>query len=184
MLIRSTFAEVLGTYYQLRRLCSGPRQNLLSHERVNFLSAAATKEGVQHIIGCFNFVRDFCPALFAIADKPLFTLAAKGKGRTKVDWGPEHDDALSQMKAMVDGSMLITPDPKRRLHVRTDASRLGIGCVLFQCSDNGTPQAICYAGKAFDSTQQDYSTVEQEPMLWCTLASALKILPKDTLSLW
>ena len=108
----------------------------------------------------------------------------KGKGRTKVDWGPEHDNALSQMKAMVDGSMLITLDPKRRLHVRTDASRLGIGCVLFQYSDNGTPQAICYAGKAFDSTQQDYSTVEQEPMLWCTLASALKILPKDTLSLW
>jgi transposase InsO family protein len=126
------------------------------------LAPATTVEGVQHILGCFNFVRDFCPALFAITAKPLYSLAATGKGRTKVDWGPQHDFALSELKKMVEGSILITPDPKRRLHVRTDASRLGIGCVLFQYSDTGTPQAICYAGKAFDSTQRDYSTVEQE----------------------
>lgn len=126
------------------------------------LSPASTAEGVQHILGCFNFVRDFCPALFAITAKPLYTLAASAKGRSPVAWGPSHDHALSEMKKMVEGSMLITPDPTRRLHVRTDASRLGIGCVLFQYSDSGVPQAICYAGKAFDSTQRDYSTVEQE----------------------
>ena len=126
------------------------------------LPPAKTAEGVQHILGCFNFVRDFCPALFAITAKPLYTLAASAKGRSPVDWGPQHDKALCDIKAMIEGSMLITPDPTRRLHVRTDASRLGIGCVLFQYSDDGVPQAICYAGKAFDSTQRDYSTVEQE----------------------
>ena len=126
------------------------------------LAPASTAEGVQHILGCFNFVRDFCPALFAITAKPLYTLAASAKGRSPVLWGPQHDQALSDIKKMVDGSVLISPDPKRGLHVRTDASKLGIGCVLFQYSDDGIPQAICYAGKAFDSTQRDYSTVEQE----------------------
>ena len=126
------------------------------------LPPAKTAEGVQHILGCFNFVRDFCPALFAITAKPLYTLAASAKGRSPVAWGPQHDKALCDIKSMIEGSMLITPDPKRRLHVRTDASRLGIGCVLFQYTDDGVPQAICYAGKAFDSTQRDYSTVEQE----------------------
>ena len=126
------------------------------------LAPASTAEGVQHILGCFNFVRDFCPALFAITAKPLYTLAASAKGRSPVLWGPQHDQALSDIKKMVDGSVLISPDPRRSLHVRTDASKLGIGCVLFQYSEDGIPQAICYAGKAFDSTQRDYSTVEQE----------------------
>ena len=137
----------------------------LDSDRTSSLTAlqpAKTAEGVQHILGCFNFVRDFCPALFAITAKPLYTLAASAKGRSPVAWGPLHDQALNDIKSMIAGSMLITPDPKRRLHVRTDASRLGIGCVLFQYTDDGVPQAICYAGKAFDSTQRDYSTVEQE----------------------
>ena len=59
------------------------------------LPPAKTAEGVQHILGCFNFVRDFCPALFAITAKPLYTLAASAKGRSPVDWGPQHDKAPS-----------------------------------------------------------------------------------------
>ena len=125
------------------------------------LEPAKTTEGTQHILGCFNFVRDFCPATFAIAAKPLYTLASTGKGRSPVKWDSTHDTALALIKDMVNGSMLITPIPNVTLHVRTDASRLGIGCVLFQYID-GVPRAICYAGKAFDKTQRDYSTVEQE----------------------
>ena len=48
------------------------------------------------------------------------------------------------------------------LIVRTDASILGVGGMLLHIDNSGKELPIAYAGKAFNKTEQKWSTYEQE----------------------
>ena len=52
-------------------------------------------------------------------------------------------------------------DPKRELHLVTDASDLAVGACLYQY-DGGNPYAIAYTSRSLNAAELNYTVQEKE----------------------
>ncbi len=68
-------------------------------------------------------------------------------------------DTLKQ--AIVAAPMLRFLDYSKEIRVRTDASKIGIGAVLFQVI-GGVEEPVAFLSKSFRQTESAWSTIEQE----------------------
>ena len=77
-------------------------------------------------------------------------------------WGEVEQSAFDAIKAaMLTAPMLYHLDYDLPIRIRTDASTIGIGAVLFQVID-GVEKPVAYLSKAFNETERKWSTIEQE----------------------
>jgi len=114
---------------------------------------------VRSFVGLVNFFRDFIPA-FAQRARPLTQLCGKG---AQFVWGAEQQHAFDVIKvAVIECQVLAFIDPQLELVVQTDASTKGIGAVLLQRGGAHGEQPIAYLSRSFNSTEQRWSTIEQE----------------------
>ena len=110
-------------------------------------------------IGFIQFFRRFVKD-FSSLSKPLTNLTSK---KVKFEWNDEHQKAFETLRRKcANCPMLAFVDYSKPLYLRTDASMVGIGGMLFQYDENGKELPVSFVSKALDDTQKNWSTIEQE----------------------
>jgi RNase H-like domain found in reverse transcriptase/Reverse transcriptase (RNA-dependent DNA polymerase)/Integrase zinc binding domain/Integrase core domain/Zinc knuckle/Aspartyl protease len=116
------------------------------------------QHSLQVALGLFNYYRKFVPAFSSIAD-PLNRLLRKNQ---RWEWTEEHQKSFDAIKLFLTSSpVLALPDFSKQFTVHCDASATGIGAVLTQVFD-GIDRVICYASKALNAAQKNYSATDRE----------------------
>ena len=149
--------EILG--YQLNdigiTLSMEKKQGLLDMQR------PTSQTNLRSFNGLANYFRPFIDN-FANIIKPL--TAASGKELQ--EWTAEMDGAFTAVKLAVQAlEMLYYIDDEQPLFLRTDASNIGAGGILFQRFIDGDvveEKPIAFVSKAFNDTEKNWSTIEQE----------------------
>ena len=154
----------------------------LGGDKVEFLGVTVTGDGVAHTEGrkealanmtvptdkpqlrCFlgiaNFFRRHVKD-FSLIAAPLTALTRKDHP-FKLNWGTVEQNAFDTLKqAIVAAPMLKFLDYSKEIRVRTDASKIGIGAVLFQVIE-GVEEPVAFLSKSFSQTESAWSTIEQE----------------------
>lgn len=85
------------------------------------------------------------------------------KKRKNFTWTPEAQQSFEEMKtALTSAPFLITPDFTKRFYIQCDASKTGVGSVLFQIHDDGNERPIAFMSKKLNPAQRNYSITELE----------------------
>lgn len=58
--------------------------------------------------------------------------------------------------------MLVNPDFSKRFFIQCDASKTGVGSVLFQRDNDGGENPIAYMSQKLNAAQRNYSVTELE----------------------
>lgn len=147
------------------------RRYELDQERKDSITSIpfpTTLKKMQQFLGAAIFFRSFVPH-FASLTAPLHDMT-----RQEFDW--KHPDRWSQdyrkvfddlKLALLEAHTLYLPDYSLEWILRTDASLLGVGAVLFQlyvASDSADPiyQPIAFVSHKFSAQASRWTTIEQE----------------------
>ena len=105
---------------------------------------------VRRCVGLCTYYRRFVPGFAAIA-KPLHQLTEKGR---HFEWTDECDAAFKQLKkALTEGGGVFVVD--------TDASDVGIGCILSQI-ENGEERVIANYSRTLRKPERNYCVTRKE----------------------
>jgi hypothetical protein len=109
---------------------------------------------IRSFLGLAGYYRHFIPDFSRIA-KPMIELLKKG---VKFSWNEKCEEAFHTLRAhLTTAPVLAKPDTFRPFDVYSDASGIGLGCVLMQ--DN---RVIAYASRALRTHEQNYPTHDLE----------------------
>ena len=119
---------------------------------------------VRSFLGLAGYYRIFIQG-FSIIASSLITLLRKG---VKFEWDDKCQSSFERLKEiLVEALMLIQPTSGRDYIMYSDASRIGLGCVLMQDG-----KVVAYASKQLKLHEQNYPTHNLE---LATIVFALKI---------
>ena len=139
----------------------------LSPTRVDSLlrmAPAKNVDEVRHILGSFVFCRSWLGNSAAMS-APLTDLLKKSSVFT---WGADQERALRLLKeaSILSPCLLGILDKHRKVFARTDASILGVACVIFQffIDEHGVekPKPYAYASRRFSPTEFRWVLNEKE----------------------
>ena len=114
---------------------------------------------VRSFLGFTNYYRKFVYK-YAHKARPLNKLIsgenAKKKNR-KVEWMPEHEATFQELKtACSETPVLAYANYKKSFRLNTDASKTGLGAVLYQQQDDNSYRVIAYVSRSLSKTEQNY----------------------------
>lgn len=131
------------------------------------LSAVAdfrTPENVHELrqfLGLSSYFRKFIKGFATIA-RPLTLLTKKN---VPWSWGTDQNNALETLKRLLTSDPVLTIySPKRETQIHTDASKVGLGGVLLQRSENGEWKVVAYASRQTTATEAKYHSFELEAL--------------------
>ena len=109
---------------------------------------------VRRSLGLAGYYRRFVRG-FSIIVSPLTKLLRKG---IKFEWTDKCQNSFEQLKGMlVEEPILMQPTLGKKYTLYTDASRIGLGCVLMQ-----DEKVVAYASRQLKPHEQNYPTHELE----------------------
>lgn len=115
-------------------------------------------KGVRRFVGMVSWYRRFIPN-FATRIAPIVKLTRKSQ---QFLWTSECEAAFRDIKqCLVEAPILTCPDFTKEFILQTDASQVGLGCVLTQNFDDGE-RVISYASRSLTPQESKYSTTELE----------------------
>ena len=137
---------------------------------------------LQSFLGFTNYFRKYIAGYASIAEpllelmRGLYKPSQKGKsgkgkrqrGRikpdiTKWEWGERQKKAFCEIKdALVSPPVLDYPDFNKDFVLHVDASRTGLGGVLYQKGDDGKLRVLAYGSKSLGATERNYSAHKLE----------------------
>lgn len=128
-------------------------------EALRQIRAPTSTAELRSFLGLANYFRQFVPN-YAVVSKPLTALCSP---KVAFRWAEEQETAFQTLKKAACNCQLLSHlDYDRPIILRTDASTLGVGGVLFQMGEEGRERPIAFVSKAFNETEQRWSTIEQE----------------------
>ena len=137
-------------------------------EAVRAWPVPARVTDVRAFLGTAGYYRKFIKD-FSKTSTPLSELT---KDDVKFEWGAKQQSAFQQLKdAIVEGPVLILPDPKLPFVVHTDASGYAVGAVLQQDQGHGL-QPIAFLSKKMLPAETRYPVHEQELLAIITALGA------------
>lgn len=133
-------------------------------EKISAIKSARTPMNVQELksfLGLVNFYGRFFPNLATIAN-PLNKLTRKD---VKFWWSKECQNSFQLIKKEICSDRVLTHyDPSLPIKLATDASPVGIGCVLSHLMPNKTEKPIAFASKTLTVTEKRYSQIDKEAL--------------------
>jgi transposase InsO family protein len=118
-----------------------------------------TKKELQSFLGFANYFREHIP-LFAHVSRPLDKLR-NHRDLCSV-WGPQEQASFEALKALLVSSQVLSfPDFAQPFFVATDASRRGLGAVLYQ-GEKGSERWISFVARALRPGEEGYSATQKE----------------------
>ena len=130
---------------------------------------------LQTFLGFTGFYRKFIPGYSTVAYPMLKLLkssdagkkACKGKRKGKIhyvpwEWGQQQRDTFETLKhSLISASILTYPDFGKRFILHTDASRKGLGAVLYQ-EMKGKNHVVAYASRSLTGSEKNYTVHKLE----------------------
>ncbi|KAJ8000232.1 hypothetical protein DPEC_G00202700 [Dallia pectoralis] len=157
---------------------------------------------IKSVLGMILYYQHFIPNCSSIA-KPLFSLTAGQKRRTKVktgakagtyrklkpsDWTLDCDNALSHLKqSLLQSVVLAHPDFSLPLMLSIDASLDGLGAVLSQIPANeDKARPIAFASRSLSNSQKRYPAHKLEflALKWSVCEKFSHWLKGHTFTVW
>lgn len=115
-------------------------------------------EDVKCIIGMLSYYRRFVPDFLSIV-APLTRLTRKSE---KLNWTEECEKSFNQIKTtLVTPPILTCPNWQYPFIIQTDASTLGLGCLLFQDYD-GRDHVVCYLSRSLTKNEVKFGSTQLE----------------------
>ena len=129
-------------------------------KKINSAERPTTKKEIRSFLGLTGFYRAFVPN-YAVVAAPLTALTKHGQPNIVV-WEDAQEQAYLSLRAhLLSQPVLRLPDVNQPFVLRTDASSLGIGCVLLQEFENKL-FPVSYGSRKLKCHEQKYSTMERE----------------------
>ncbi|GFW22776.1 transposon Tf2-9 polyprotein [Trichonephila clavipes] len=117
---------------------------------------------VKCFLGLVNFYGKFCENLATIAN-PLNNLTKKKNVRFL--WSKDCQVAFEQIKKEIcSPKILVHYDPSLPLTLASDASPVGIGCVLSHVYPDGSERPIAFASRTLSGSEKKYSQIDKEAL--------------------
>ncbi|XP_018316620.1 uncharacterized protein [Mycetomoellerius zeteki] len=114
---------------------------------------------VQRFLGLMNFFRKFIKD-FAVKSKPLRNLTRKA---VVFNFDSDCAEAFEKMKKeLTSRPILSIYNPHAETQLHTDASRNGLGAILFQKQASGEMKPIAYFSQALNQAERNYHSFELE----------------------
>ncbi|XP_029448431.1 unconventional myosin-VIIa-like [Rhinatrema bivittatum] len=111
------------------------------------------------LLGGFNFLRLYISQYAQIA-APLYKLLKK---KSQWEWGPEHDQALSQLKqAALSAPALKFPDSSKPFVIRLATSDVALAAVLLQRNEEAKLVPVAYDSRKLQGTELNFDPCERE----------------------
>ena len=130
-----------------------------------------TLKQLQQRLGFTNYFREYVPN-YASLMAPLEKLRTQGKN---LKWMPEHDAILEKFRKILNEQVIISyPEFEKELIVGTDASKYGLGAILYQvegvCGKKLEPEEILkspkkylrFASRALTPSECNYGAPQRE----------------------
>ena len=84
---------------------------------------------------------------------------------TKWSWSDECEKAVSKLKeALTSDTLLVHYDPNKPLLLATDASPVGVDCVIPHIMEDGSKRPIAYAWRSLTSSERNHPQIEREAL--------------------
>ncbi|GFX28529.1 uncharacterized protein K02A2.6 [Trichonephila clavipes] len=130
---------------------------------------------VKSFLGLVNFYGKFCENLATIAN-PLNNLTKKKNVRFL--WSKDCQVAFEQIKKEIcSPKILVHYDPSLPLTLASDASPVGIGCVLSHVYPDGSERPIAFASRTLSGSEKKYSQIDKEALSIVWAMSQIEALP-------
>jgi len=114
---------------------------------------------VRSFLGIASYYRRFIKNFAAIA-RPLHD---QTKTKKKIPWTQATTKSFETLKKLLTTApVLARPDFNRSFILVTDASKLGLGCVLTQLDDDGKEHPIIYASRGLKPNEANYAPTKLE----------------------
>ena len=146
-------------------------------DKINRFPKPYTQKQNLAFLGLCNFYRRFIDRYVELS-APLVELNKKTYKQDFADyWNTECDQAFTQLRqALTSNPVLALYDPDLPTRVETDASNVGMGAVLTQCShqksaENKEWKPVEYYSRRWNSSQRNYHPAEKET---CAIIYALQ----------
>jgi transposase InsO family protein len=121
--------------------------------------APKTLKMLQRQLGFLNYFRDYIPK-YSDLMAPVESLRSQGNN---IKWTKDHDDILAKVRSILETRVLLQfPDFDKELFVGTDASKYGIGAVLYQLTSDGSKKYIRFASRSLSKSEQNYGAPQRE----------------------
>jgi hypothetical protein len=116
-------------------------------------------------IGSLSWYRKFIPGFSSIA-APIHAITNLSKShRYKFKWGLEQSQSFADLKRLITSTPLFLnfPDDSYPVLLSTDASKVGVGGILYQ-EINNEKRVLYYHSELLSSTQKRYHPIELEAL--------------------
>jgi hypothetical protein len=118
-----------------------------------------TVKDVRSFLGFCNFYRKFI-GHYAEISKPLTELTKKDEPFV---WNEIRQEAFDTLKSkFLEEPVLVMPDPMKQFILQTDASKIAIGAVLKQYSDDGELHPCGYLSHTLTEAEKNYQVYDRE----------------------
>ena len=125
---------------------------------------------IRSFTGFANYYRRFVPNFATIA-KPLYDLTDKN---VPFKWTKECQTAFDSLRIqLITAPVLSFPSPDGLLILDTDASAVGIGCVLSQVQ-NGIEKVLAYGSRCLSKEEKNYCTTRLELLAIVTFTNQFR----------
>ena len=115
---------------------------------------------LKSFIGICTFYSRFL-ANFSSYMEPLYRLLKKG---VKFEWKEEQRESFNNFKKLFKNNRVLKLfAPDKPIVIETDASSVGIGAVLMQCTDN-IWHPVTFASRTLNRSEINYSQIEKEAL--------------------
>ena len=107
--------------------------------------------------------------------QPIIKTAADGTtkklipSKTRIEWEEEHRQSLERLIGLVTNPPILAyPNYEREFFIHTDASKKGLGAILYQADEDGVNRVIAYASRSLKPSEKNYhsSKLEFLAMKW------------------
>ena len=122
-------------------------------------STPTTLKMLQSQLGFLNYFRGYIPC-YSHLMAPMEKLRERNG---KIEWSEEHSRIFSRIREILETEiLLVAPDYTRELFVGTDASKYGLGAILYQLDDDGNKKYIRMASRSLGSSEIHYGAPQRE----------------------
>ncbi|GFQ97792.1 transposon Tf2-6 polyprotein [Trichonephila clavata] len=150
--------------YVCKRLIIDSKGLHKTNEKISAVVSAPVPKNVHEVksfLGLVNFYGKFCENLATIAN-PLNNLTKKN---VRFLWSNDCQVAFEQIKKEIcSPKVLVHYDPSLPLTLASDASPVGIGCVLSHVYPDGSERLIAFASRTLFGSEKKYSQIDKEAL--------------------
>ena len=128
-------------------------------EKIVHYPQPTTTTQVRSFLGIASYYRRFIKDFAAIA-RPLHD---QTKSKKKIPWTQQTTESFETLKKLLTTApVLARPDFSKEFILVTDASKLGLGCVLTQLDNDGKEHPVVFASRGLKPNEMNYAPTKLE----------------------